>query len=194
MSPADSASRAGATPEASGDCSSGTLGKQMILFKYTPTFRDYLLLNLYGSLKVLGLRRIAITWILATILLVFLKSGGTTSPIIYPLYFLSLIPLLVILVGALAYFGARKRWNASEELRGVRDYKIDENGVSVNGPSFNGFLEWKNLAEADKGYGLYFLKTAQSAYYYFPVDSIADQPQFIQLVSDHVSTTRSFRK
>lgn len=171
-----------------------TFGKNMIFFKYTPTFRDYLLLNLHVSQKALGLRRIIITWILATLLLVYLKSSGTTSPIIYPLYFLSLIPVFIILVGGLAYFGAKKRWDASEELRGVRDYKIDETGISVEGPSFNGFLDWKNLAEADKDYGIYFLKTTQSTYYYFPAACIPDVEVFLELISRHVATSRKFKQ
>jgi hypothetical protein len=105
--------------------------KDMIRFRYQPTFKDYVALNrfvMWRQLRYLiiiaGL--LVVLFALLPVTLGSLGSSRSTWEIYRSSLTVLILPGIVMFLLISTYFAVRKRWNAAEELRIDREYEIDD--------------------------------------------------------------------
>lgn len=151
----------------------------MIRFRYQPTFKNHAAFN-----RRFVWRRLRIPAFFGGLFFVMCciqplaagairRDGGLPNDVhLSPA--VMIIPILVAVILVLTHYSIRKAWNKAGDLRAEREFQIDDTGVRVEGPSFSGFLEWQNMASAERTGGYFFLKTLQNQYYYFPESVVPD--------------------
>ena len=154
----------------------------MIRFQYTPSYKDWFAFN-----RIVLLRQfrflIVIAGCLLGIYLVYpftLNALGHDEGTVFEVYTKNagvlIMPGIVCFLLVAIYLGVRKRWRSAAELREVREYQIDEEGVRVTATSLAGFLAWRHITKVERRKGFFLLKTAQNQYYYFP-ESVVPDPE-----------------
>lgn len=171
----------------------------MIRFHYEPTFKEFWALNRYVLFR--GYRALLIPFGII-LLVVFITSPFVHQPnetketmeIYRSNLPMLILPGLLVFLTVVQYWSARKRWNGAKQVRAARDYVIDDNGIHVSGDGFAGNMEWAYLKSADFKAGLLFLKSDPNLFYYFPPSIVPNKKTLIDLVSNKVKVSKSWRK
>src|SRR5688572_17095018 len=95
----------------------------MIRFAHTATFQDYWRLNLRHLLRAYRLNRLipfaalSLAVFILSPWVIFGFKGKPLLEVYSSVWGLLILPVLTLLMVISTYFGARKNWNAIEELR-----------------------------------------------------------------------------
>jgi len=163
-----------------------------IRFEYQPSFGDYLRLHGYIAARAIGPWGIACIWVVGATALGVLKLLEIQSPLVYPLYFITMIPVFLLPLGSFLYHRAREQWKSSEAIRESRTYTIHESGITLEGADEPSEIRWSQIKSADRFLGLLLLETAETAFLYFPVRCLPDPRAFTEFVASRAIATRAF--
>src|SRR5262249_58755221 len=102
------------------------------------------------------------------------EGDAVATKYLYGPPMLTLPALAFVLVPALAWGAARKRWNAAAEIREPRTYTFSEDGVRVAAQTFESFTAWSSIAGAARVGEQVVLATPQQQFYLVPVRAFGD--------------------
>jgi hypothetical protein len=166
----------------------------MLRFSYKPTFDDYWRFNRYFILRSFRPLMPVVYLMLGFYLLAPLWQAPEYRMTVAETYFgwlpLLILPGLLALGLLVGYLASRRRWEHAPEVRLEREYEIDERGIRVRGDGMDGFLEWKYLTLAESRDGLFFIKTGQNQFYYFPSKIVGDIGALTELLRANVKNTK----
>jgi hypothetical protein len=162
----------------------------MIRVHYEPTFRDYWRLQLYALFRGYGCSVLAI-YLAGVIAAPFIFGDVANGSNNWDFY-ISYLPPLVFpgFLFLMLYWASRRAWNRADEVRSPRDYEFDENGMKSSTRLSSGSLDWRIIKKAFFHKGIYYLKTGQRTYFYFPCSAVSDQKAFVELLRREVETVK----
>lgn len=163
---------------------------------YSPTFRDYLALNLHAVRKQFrGIVWLPIALLVAILFLSFASPpGGVGHRRIWDAHVSALdvlpIPAVIVVLVAAFYWGVKKRWASADELREAREYELDDRGVHFHASSGDGFTEWRIFKEAAITKRFVYLRTGQRQFHYFPVAAVPDVAELRALLVEKIGKVK----
>jgi hypothetical protein len=96
-------------------------------------------------------------------------------------------------IPTIIYFGARRQWQATPEIREPRTYTFDGAGVQVDAASFQQFARWSEIAAVERVADQFVLSVGNHRFYFIPVRAFGtdeEMASFCSLVESKVSGCR----
>ncbi len=161
-----------------------------------PTFTEYLSFNFRVVLRRMRLVVAFAVVLLAAFLCAPLLplTGETVARKYVQLLPTLILPALMFVAFPITiYSSVRRQWRAVASLREARTYTFTDAGVRVVGDTFEGFVDWSHIAQADRLGGQVLLATGQRQFYLVPFRSFGSDEawgEFRRLVASKVRDCR----
>lgn len=143
-----------------------------------PEFGDYLRFVRWTTRRQLGRVRI-FGWIclLAFALspLLPIEADGAVARYRSSLYLLILPILMFVVLPAITYAAARKRWSRVPEVYEPRTFVFSDDGVAYTSATVRATSGWNHFTRAHEAVGHVLLETAQQTFHTIPVRAIDSQ-------------------
>jgi hypothetical protein len=166
-----------------------------ITVSVSPTFSDYLRFNMWFAFRRLRVFVVfSVLWLCVFLSPLFLPGFGVRAGAFLTILPALLLPTFTFLVlPAMTYWAARKRWENVSELREQKTYTFADAGITVTGETFESFVMWDHITNAHRVGGQALLGTGQQQFHLIPVQAFATGElwdQFCRLVEAKVSGCR----
>ena len=161
-----------------------------IRFRYKPSFADFWLFNRWALMR--GFRKLlpfaALSLGVYLLSPWWFKKLQFATPVEAYLHtwFLLFLPAFILVVSLVSYRVAKKTWKKSGLFQEEREYAFDEDGVQIQGGSFEGRSDWQNFTHAGQYKGLVLIQNGQQQFHYFPLSCLPSPEAFFELVSRKV--------